>query len=244
MQICPKVTIVTVCYNAVALIESTIISVLSQSYANIEYIIIDGGSTDGTVDIIKKYANRLAYWVSEKDQGIYDAMNKGVNFATGQWINFMNAGDSFSDVDAVEKIFKEEIPTSIRVVYGDTIAVMSAQKKVHIKALPVSRINRGIIACHQSVFVSLVDKGDIYFDIKYKLSADYNQIYNICYKYGPNSFLYHAFPVSLYEFENGLSAVHKTLCLQERFRIHVKYKLWTSCCIDFLMILLSKLGLK
>ena len=82
----PLISVVTVSYNAVLTIEQTILSVINQTYPHIEYIIIDGGSTDGTVDIIKKYANRIAYWVSEPDKGIYDAMNKGVVVATGEWI--------------------------------------------------------------------------------------------------------------------------------------------------------------
>ena len=79
----PLISVVTVSYNAVLTIEQTILSVINQTYPHIEYIIIDGGSTDGTVDIIKKYANRIAYWVSEPDKGIYDAMNKGIRKENG-----------------------------------------------------------------------------------------------------------------------------------------------------------------
>ena len=74
----PIISVITVCYNVASTIEKTMLSVLNQTYENVEYIIIDGNSTDGTVDIIKKYADRLAYWVSESDSGIYDAMNKGI----------------------------------------------------------------------------------------------------------------------------------------------------------------------
>lgn len=91
----PKVSVVTICYNSVQFIEKTIQSVLSQTYPNIEYIVIDGGSTDGTKEIIEKYSSRISYWCSEKDRGIYDAMNKGIRKATGEWINFMNSGDCF-----------------------------------------------------------------------------------------------------------------------------------------------------
>ena len=90
-----KISVVTVCYNAVDCIEETMLSVLDQTYPNIEYIVIDGGSSDGTADVIRKYADRLAYWVSEPDKGIYDAMNKGIVAATGDYINFMNAGDRY-----------------------------------------------------------------------------------------------------------------------------------------------------
>ena len=83
MQLQPTFSIITITYNAVRLVEQTLLNVLSQSYPNIEYIVIDGGSTDGTVDIIRRYESGLAYWVSEPDKGIYDAMNKGLQKATG-----------------------------------------------------------------------------------------------------------------------------------------------------------------
>lgn len=115
------ISIVTVSYNAVLTIEQTILSVINQTYPNVEYIIIDGGSTDGTVDIIKKYEDKIAYWVSEPDKGIYDAMNKGVVVATGEWINFMNAGDIFTDGDVIDKLFHQNIIINrVGIVFGDT----------------------------------------------------------------------------------------------------------------------------
>ena len=103
-----KISVITVCYNDRERIEKTILSVLSQSYGNLEYIVIDGGSTDGTVDIIKKYANRIAYFVSESDEGIYDAMNKGLRKAVGEWVCFLNAGDLFVSESVLNTIFDEE----------------------------------------------------------------------------------------------------------------------------------------
>jgi len=89
----PLITVVTVVFNGEAHLEETILSVINQTYDNIEYIVIDGASTDGTVDIIRKYEHAIDYWVSEKDGGIYDAMNKGIRCVTGQAISFMNSGD-------------------------------------------------------------------------------------------------------------------------------------------------------
>ena len=100
-----KISIITVCFNAVGVIEKTILSVISQTYNDVEYIIIDGGSTDGTLDIVKKYENYIAYWISEPDSGIYNAMNKGVKYATGLYCNFMNAGDFFINEKVLENIF-------------------------------------------------------------------------------------------------------------------------------------------
>ena len=100
----PLISIVTVVYNGEEFLEKTILSVLNQIYDNVEYIIIDGGSTDGTVDIIKKYEDKIDYWVSEKDDGIFDAMNKGMDVATGDYVNFMNAGDRFYINNVLEEI--------------------------------------------------------------------------------------------------------------------------------------------
>ena len=93
----PIISVITVCYNVASSIEKTMLSVLNQTYKNLEYIIIDGNSTDGTVDIIKSYAERLTFWISEPDNGIYDAMNKGIVKATGEVLIFMNAWRPISE---------------------------------------------------------------------------------------------------------------------------------------------------
>ena len=123
----PVFSIITVTYNAERWLERTILSVLSQSYPNIEYIIIDGGSTDGTVDIIKKYEERIAYWVSEPDKGIYDAMNKGIQKATGEWINFMNAGDVYAANDVLVQLMQCE-HSEARILRGNIIRVYPHMK--------------------------------------------------------------------------------------------------------------------
>ena len=123
----PKISVVTVCYNAVNDIEKTILSVINQTYPNIEYLIIDGGSKDGTMDIVNKYKDKIDVIVSEPDKGIYDAMNKGIDRATGDWINFMNAGDMFWEKDSILKVFAASgVDDSLDVIYGFQI-----QKKQH-----------------------------------------------------------------------------------------------------------------
>lgn len=114
-----KISIITICYNSSKTIEQTILSVLGQTYQNYEYIVIDGGSTDGTVDILHKYSRKIN-WISEPDRGIYDAMNKGIRLSKGEWLNFMNAGDCFASNDVLEKIFSYEYPEDIKFLYSDT----------------------------------------------------------------------------------------------------------------------------
>jgi len=102
-----KVSIITVVFNGEKFLEKTIKSIINQTYENVEYIIIDGGSTDATVDIIKKYEDKIAYWTSEPDKGISDAFNKGVIVASGDYLNFQGDGDGFVSDDALEKVFQD-----------------------------------------------------------------------------------------------------------------------------------------
>lgn len=118
-----KISIVTVCYNAASVIERTMLSVLEQSYSEIEYIIVDGMSTDNTLDIVKRvirnFPNRMVKIISEPDKGIYDAMNKGIRASTGEWIHMLNAGDAYSDKNVLTNIFQIKFPERIKVIYSD-----------------------------------------------------------------------------------------------------------------------------
>ena len=178
----PKITIITVSYNAVKDIENTILSVINQTYPNIEYIIIDGGSTDGTLDIIKKYQDKITYWVSEPDKGIYDAMNKGALKATGMWLNFMNAGDTFYNEQVLEEVFKDKDCDNADVIYGDVVYVYPDRVDIR-KAAPLKRIKVGIPFCHQSAFVKTKLQQSYLFDMTYKICADYN-FFHTLYKKG------------------------------------------------------------
>ncbi len=171
----PKVTIVTVVFNASDEIETTLKSIISQSYPNKEIIVIDGGSTDGTIELVEKYIDRIDQFKSEKDNGIYDAMNKGIKYSSGDWICFMNAGDTFFSKKTIQNIFdKEEISHDI--LAGDCIADYKSFTKL-LKVKDISEINYGMIFCHQAVIV----RADIYrekmFDISYKIASDFNFFY-------------------------------------------------------------------
>ena len=132
MALNPKISVITICYNAEKYVEKTIESVLHQTFQDYEYIIVDGGSTDGTLDDIRRYeGNPHVKWISEPDKGIYDALNKGIKMATGEWINCMNAGDCFAADDVLEKVFATEYPANVKFLYSDNYYVDEKGKQTY-----------------------------------------------------------------------------------------------------------------
>jgi glycosyltransferase involved in cell wall biosynthesis len=168
----PKITIITVTLNASLLLKQTIESIINQTYSNIEYIIIDGASTDNTLDIIKKYKRYITYWISEPDEGIYDAMNKGLEKATGEWINFMNAGDSFSEIYTISKVFKL-LKSETDIIVGNT-NLINKNNITYIKALGLEGVFDEMFCCHQSMFVKSSIIKQLKFDTSFKIAADYD----------------------------------------------------------------------
>ncbi|ATA68511.1 glycosyl transferase [Capnocytophaga cynodegmi] len=214
------ISVITVSFNAVKTIEQTILSVINQTYPNIEYIIIDGGSTDGTIDIIKKYQDKIAYWISEPDKGIYDAMNKGIYKANGDWINFMNAGDKFYDNEVLSKFFKANNLEEVDIIYGSMVIIFP--KKISLKKpLPISHIERGMPFCHQSSFV----KSNLYkkylFNTTYRICADYKFFFDI-YKAGAK-FKYKEVIVSKFLYGGLSSSSSIDLLIEERHISGKKY---------------------
>jgi len=180
----PFFSIITIVYNDVEHIEGTIQSVLTQTYKNYEYIIIDGGSTDGTVDIIKKYQDRITHSVSEPDGGIYPAMNKGINLAKGKALNFMNSADYYKDSDVLQKVADEFLVSEdISFVLGlgsfidDNGATVTQRGKIVTTSVVASIVER---ICHQAFFYkkSLHDKFGLY-NLKYKICADGLFMYSV-----------------------------------------------------------------
>lgn len=212
-----RVSVVTVCYNAVDDIEKTMLSVLDQTYENIEYIVIDGGSTDGTVEVIKKYEKRLAYWVSEPDKGIYDAMNKGLDFSTGEWINFMNAGDVFYSESTVNSIFQSGDLSSFYVVYGDCI-IKSGEKCCYQKASSIRKLRSQMVFCHQSSFIKNVG---IRFRVDLKIASDYALFLSYLKCYSADAFIHFDIPVSIFD-ANGISYLNTKLLRTEYSSIYAE----------------------
>ena len=176
-------SVITVVFNCADTIERTIQSVLTQERNGIEYIIIDGGSMDGTVDIIKKYEKEISYWVSEPDKGIYDAMNKGIGHANGTWISFINANDWYES-NAFE-IFGRAIADNpdASIIYGLVNRVWNGQKNGYIgteKKIDVEELHFGNKYCHQGLLIKrqLFEKYGMY-DTNYKLLADYEWLLRV-----------------------------------------------------------------
>jgi acetyltransferase-like isoleucine patch superfamily enzyme len=162
----PLITVITVVRNGEKTLEQTILSVINQTYQNIEYIVIDEASTDNTLDIIRKYEDRIDYWISEPDEGIYYAMNKGIDLTTGEWINFMNSGDVFVDDHVVNNVFFDHQYNNINIIYGNAIA----KKKggfVKIKAKAnINLLNEKVIYRHGVSFVKADTHRQYKFDVK------------------------------------------------------------------------------
>lgn len=181
-----KVSIVTVVYNGDKFLEQTILSVLNQTYKNIEYIIIDGGSTDKTVEIIKKYEDRLAYWISEKDRGIYDAMNKGVLKATGELVGIINSDDFYSETTSIENVVDTyQNNNTPDILYGNIKFFNPETNQTKVIYPSVLTLNKDMTLNHPSCFL----RADLYksklFDINFKICADYDLIL-FFYKNGKN----------------------------------------------------------
>lgn len=164
----PLLTVVTVVFNGERFLEKTIQSIINQTYNNIEYIIIDGKSTDGTLDIIKKNEDKIDYWQSEVDSGIYDAMNKAISLSHGDFINFMNCGDEFALNTTVENIFANY--TKYNIIYGNVLDCDG--RKIPQSRLSLINLFFEKTICHQAVFFKK-ELFDYYkYDTHYKLIAD------------------------------------------------------------------------
>jgi len=174
-----KVSIITVSFNSVATIPDTINSVVNQSYPNIEYIIIDGASSDGTRDVINSYGQKITKFTSESDNGIYDALNKGIKLASGDIVGILNSDDFFYNSMVIEKIVKAFIDNRIDAVIGDVQFVDPVQTSKVVryyssKKFNLSKFRFGFMPPHPSFYVKreLFEKLG-YYKTDYKIAADY-----------------------------------------------------------------------
>jgi glycosyltransferase involved in cell wall biosynthesis len=211
----PLITVITVVYNGEKTLERTIQSVINQTYKNIEYIIIDGASTDKTLDIIKKYEDWIDYWISELDEGIYPAMNKGIDLATGEWINFMNADDCFFDNTVIEKVFFVS-KDNYAVVYGNVVFKSAIYTRLKYPK-NLKKLSKGLVFSHQSSFIKTDVMKKYKYDTSFKICADKDFFYRL-YKDGGH-FKYINIIVAIRNIETSFSSKNPELNFKESLRI-------------------------
>ena len=182
-----KVSIITVSYNSISTISDTIKSVLSQTYPDIEYIIIDGSSTDGTIDLIKSFGDSISKFISEPDNGMYDAINKGVRLATGYIIGILNSDDFFYDNNVIQKVAGAFMDNKIDAVFGDAqfvdpIRTSKIVRYYSSKYFNNSRFKFGFMPAHPSFYVKreLFEKLGFY-KVDYKIAADFELLVRFLY---------------------------------------------------------------
>lgn len=225
-----KISIVTVSFNCSDTIEETIKSVLCQTYKNIEYVIIDGASTDGTLSIIERYSTQLAYWVSEKDKGIFDAMNKSLDHISGDYILYLNAGDKFVNNHIVEDVFNRKYNDE-DLIYGSDYMqneygyILRIANDIYShKPSKRDLVMRGQQFCHQSLFTKTLLLKRIRFDLNYPLGADYDTTAKIFYK-GNHKIKNVGFPVSIFDDRHGGTSHNRDLQVIRERCVMFDYKL-------------------
>lgn len=227
----PKVSVVTVCRNAELELEDTILSVINQNYSNLEYVVIDGASTDDTVNIIRKYESHINYWHSKPDSGVYPTMIDSLDHVTGDWVIFMNAGDSFASSDALSRLF-DHVPPETSIVYGHHIySREDGIDEVHYAAdfdITWRRLQNGYLnydwfagmPCHQTVAAKVEVLRKYKFDSNLNIAADHDFYFRV--KEAGHRFYNSNEVVSIYV-GGGLSAQRLSTCLQEWETIAKKY---------------------
>ena len=222
MAIKPRFSIITITFNAADVIEPTLKSVKEQTYKNYEYLLIDGGSNDGTVAKAKASGIEFSHIVSERDNGLYDAMNKGIALATGDYLCFLNAGDAFHSPDTLQTIVdaivgEKELP---HVLYGETAEVDEARNFVRMRRLKAPKVltwrsfRNGMLVCHQAFYA----RRDIVpmYNLEYRLSSDVDWCIKVM---KASSKLVNVNAIVVDYLQNGLSLRHHRASLIERFKV-------------------------
>lgn len=243
----PLFSIITVVYNEKNNIEKTINSVINQTFNNYEYIIIDGKSTDGTIEIIKKHNEYIDYFISEKDYGIYDAMNKGINASTGKYCIFMNGGDLFYSNETLQ-IISNQIQTSIiepLFIYGDAFEEDFKNNLIYKKSRNHKYMFYGMFTHHQSMLYSLnlIKNKQLNYDLKYKIASDYEFTLKNIKQINNSSILYVNVPICIFS-TGGVSTINANSGFKEQFNIKIKYFplviVLIFSCIQYILILIKK----
>ncbi len=217
-------TIITVCYNSFNSLEKTFQSVLRQSFHGFEYIVVDGGSNDGTVDLIKKYESIFSSsgidfsYISERDNGIYDAMNKGIILASNQWIEFLNSGDIYSKEDILLNVVGALESSDSDVVYGDYFYVDGFRKK-YFASQEIDKITEGMVLGHESLFVRKSVHSECLYSEKYKIASDYELLLKLFLN--GHTFRHIPIPIIVF-FADGISSTKSSLAYMETQQIRIE----------------------
>ena len=201
-----KVTVVTAVLNDAGHIEQTILSVISQTNIEIEYIIVDGGSKDGTLELIGKYKDKISLLISEPDRGVYDAMNKGIKYSTGDFVYFLNSGDVLLNPSILSKIKFEDVNVRNTIIYGNVIVAYGNIEALE-KPRPFFKSKmkfKGIGICHQSMFFPGELIRNEKYDLSYNIAADYDLAYRLWRK--GTVFLYKDITIAKYDWGKGISS--------------------------------------
>jgi len=231
-----KVSIITVVKNGESFLENTISSVLYQTYDDIEYIIIDGGSQDNTIDIIRKYEEDIKKWSSAEDDGIYDAMNKGVKLSSGDYLMFINAGDRLANKRTVEDLVRVLEKEKVEIVYGDTILHEKTRSRLW-KAREINDLWKNALTAHQSIICSRNLLVEHPFDKKLKIAADCEWV-NFCYYQKKATFFYYPKPVAIY-LKGGFSEKRRVRTYIERWIGIRHYKKEVKVDLHYLKLIFS-----
>lgn len=224
-----KLTIITVCFNAADDLKKTLDSILTQTFTDFEYLVVDGASKDNTLTLLESYKplfakeSKVFRYVSEPDKGTYDAMNKGIRLAKGEWINYMNAGDSFYKDSTLYEFFSASLKENAGVMYGDTFQTFDFGSGI-AREEDYKKDNTIMPFCHQSCFVKTELMRQFTFNQTYRIVADHDLFYrlrekNIVFKYIP-------IVVARYNGQYGLSATHPLTLHLEILRIHHINEKW------------------
>jgi len=223
----PKISIVTPSYNQAQFLERTILSVLNQNYPNLEYIIIDGGSTDGTLNIIKKYENKIAYWISEPDKGMYNALNKGLRIASGEILAYINSDDLYlpNTFFFVVGYFQKNIGTTL--IYGDCIFInengdhLYTYRYLPFKFYRYVALNWSSIPQPTTFWRNTVHKTEIYFDENFKMLGDFDFYIKVGQQFRIE---YVKKEIAVFRLHKGsLTLKHRQLRLSELSKMRKKY---------------------
>ena len=234
-EIVPTFSIITVTYNAAATIEATLLSVRQQTYRHFEHLIIDGASKDNTLYIIYKYKDDTIKVFSEPDKGLYDAMNKGIRMASCDYLCFLNAGDTFHEVDTLEKI-ANTISTTPHglpsIIYGETAIVNAERQFLHMRrhkapdVLTWKSFQQGMLVCHQAFLVkrTLAEP----YNLQYKYSSDFDW----CIRMMKQADVISNTHLILIDYlDEGMTTRHHKESLIERLRIMAKHYGWCKTII-------------